>query len=107
MRETLRLMKTYCCHVSTFRSFWKNLNNLVFENVQIELQFNLEHVLFGILDKTEEKNKTPAGNTDTKFCSMLILFCLPFLTVLLFPGLCWSTQMQVTLKSSQSITTPL
>ena len=40
-----------------FRSFWKNLNNWVFENTQIELQFKLEHILFGILDKTEEKKQ--------------------------------------------------
>jgi hypothetical protein len=41
-----------CFNVS---QLWKNLNNWVFANTQIELQFNLEHVLFGLLYKTEEK----------------------------------------------------
>jgi hypothetical protein len=81
--ETDKHIFLSCFNVS---QLWKNINNWVFENSQIELQFNLEHELFGLLYKTEEKN-------------MLILFCLPFLTVLLF--------LSTSELSSQSITTPL
>jgi hypothetical protein len=50
--ETDKHIFLSCFNVS---QLWKNINNWVFENSQIELQFNLEHELFGLLYKTEEK----------------------------------------------------
>jgi hypothetical protein len=60
-----------------FRSFWKNINNWVFENAQIELQFNLEHILFGILDKTEKKTRHLLETLTPNFAACLFCFvCL-------------------------------